>query len=111
MKDLIDFAEFTKVDLRVGQIKEAKLPEESEHLIQLLVDFGEEGERTIFAGIKKWYEPEELEGKKLVFVLNMKPKKTPFGESEGMLLAVDDKEGKPKIIELDNSIETGASLR
>ncbi len=110
MKDLISFAEFSKVDLRVGKVVEASIPEGSEHLIELRVSFGEEGKRTIFAGIKKWYPPEELMGKKLVFVLNMAPKKTPFGESEGMLLAVDDDKAEPKVIELKEVTE-GAVLR
>jgi len=110
MKDLVSFADFAKIDLRVGKVVEAKIPAGSEHLIQLRVDFGEEGERTIFAGIKKWYEPEDLEGKKLVFVLNMQPKKTPFGESEGMLLAVDNEAGEPQVIEL-TKVKEGAVLR
>ncbi len=110
MKDLISFAEFAKIDLRVGKVVEAKIPEGSEHLIELRVSFGEEGERTIFAGIKQWYLSDELKGKKLVFVLNMAPKKTPFGESEGMLLAVDSGEGKPLVIEVDQA-EEGAKLR
>ena len=92
-------------------MQEALVPEGSEHLIKLEVDFGEEGKRTIFAGIKKWYDPEELKGKKLVFVLNMRPKKTPFGESEGMLLAIDGQDGKAVMWEAPAEVEKGAVVR
>ena len=110
MKDLISFADFSKMELRVGKVVEAKIPEGSEHLIELRVSFGEEGKRTIFAGIKKWYSPEELVGKRLLFVANMEPKKTPFGESEGMLLAADGDGGKPELIEV-NHLSEGVLLR
>lgn len=107
MKDQIKFEEFTKVEVRVGTILEASVPEGSERLIQFRVDFKEE-QRTIFSGIKEWYTPEELVGVKTLWVTNIPPRKLPFGESEGMIFACDDSEGKPYIVRVGNEVEDGS---
>lgn len=107
MKDPITFAEYDKVEVRVGTIAQAIVPEGSEKLIQFTVDFGSET-RTIFSGIKEWYTPEELFGVKTLWVTNIPPKKTPFGESQGMLFACDSREGKPYIVKVDESVENGS---
>ncbi len=86
----IDFAEFAKVDLRVGEIVNASAIDGSDKLLKLVVSFGEFGERTIFSGIKASYEPTSLVGQKAVFVFNLKPRKMRFGISEGMLLCVGE---------------------
>ncbi len=116
MKPQIEFADFAKVEIRVGKIIEAIVPEGSEKLIQFRVDFGPSASsgqaeiRTIFSGIKEWYDPADLVGIKTTWVVNLAPKKTPFGESEGMLFACDDREGKPHILELGDEIEIGAEF-
>ncbi len=109
MKDLVGFADFGKLDIRVGEIIGAMVPEGSEQLVKLTVDFGGEGKRVIFAGVKEWYTPEELVGKKSVFVLNLAPKKTPFGDSEGMLLALGDE--RVYLIEIQPEVAAGTALR
>lgn len=109
MKDLVNFSEFSRLDLRIGEIIGAMVPEESETLVKLTVDFGDEGKRIIFAGIKKWYEPEELVGTRSVFVLNLKPKKTPFGDSEGMLLVAGEEQAY--LLSVPDEVEIGTSLR
>ena len=95
-EDLIDFNDFLKVEMRVGLVVEVTAPEWSNKLIKQRVDFGSElGERMIFSGLRKWYAPEDLQGKKLVYVTNLAPRKMGEEVSEGMILAVEDEEGKP----------------
>jgi len=107
MKPVITFEEFAKSEMRVGTIVEASVPEGSEKLLQFTVDFGDET-RTIFSGIKEWYSPEDLQGVKTIWVTNIPPKKTPFGESNGMLFACDSEDGKPYIVRLDESVTNGS---
>jgi methionyl-tRNA synthetase len=73
--DQIKYDEFAKVEFLIGEIKEAVEVEESDKLLRLQVDFGEEKLRTVFSGIKKWYLPADLIGKKTVFVTNIIPRK------------------------------------
>jgi methionine--tRNA ligase beta chain len=98
MMETISFEEVMKVEMRVGAIVEAEEVEGSSKLVQMKVDFGEKiGERTIFAGIKKWYKPEELVGKQTAFFMNLAPKKMgDFGESQGMLVAAEVFEGEER---------------
>lgn len=111
MKDIIDFADYAKIEVRVGQIVEASVPEGSNKLIMFKVDFGAEvGYKMIFSGIKEFYNPEELVGVKTMWVTNLAPKKTPFGDSEGMLFACDTKEGKPLIVRIGNEVEIGTEF-
>lgn len=109
MKDLIAFADYDKIEVRVGRIVEAIVPEGSAKLIQFTVDFGQE-KRTIFSGIKEWYAPEELVGVTTMWVTNIPPKKTPFGESQGMLFACDTAEGKPYIVRIGDEVALGCSF-
>lgn len=105
----ISYKDFLKIEVRVGKIVEASVPEGSERLIELKVNFGDLGEKTIFAGIKKWYDPEQLLGKKSLFVYNLEAKSTPFGDSEGMLFAVGGDEAR--VIFLQDDMEEGSLLR
>ncbi len=84
--ETIDFEDFAKVDLRIGRIVRAESIPEADKLLRLSVDIGAET-RTIFAGIKSAYAPEDLEGRLTVVVANLKPRKMRFGVSEGMVLA------------------------
>lgn len=119
MKDTINFEDYSKIEVRVGQIVEASVPEGSNKLIMFKVDFGTEiGHKTIFSGIKEWYSPDELVGVKTMWVVNLAPKKTPFGDSEGMLFACDDKDGsfgdaqrkKPYIVRVGDEVEAGSEF-
>ena len=82
----IGIDEFLKVDLRVARIVRAEHVPEADKLLKLELDLGGET-RTVFAGIKSAYEPEQLEGRLTVMVANLKPRKMRFGVSEGMVLA------------------------
>lgn len=103
----ITIDEFKKVKLRVAVIKNAEKVKKSDKLLKLQIDLGNE-DRQLVAGIAKSYDPEELIGKKVLVVANLKPAKL-FGlESQGMILALDtSEEGKVRLIEIDHSIQPG----
>jgi methionine--tRNA ligase beta chain len=104
----ISFQDFQKLDLRIGTVTKAEVPDWSHWVMKLTVDFGNElGEKTIFAGFKPFFKPEELEGKQYPFLINLEPKKIgPQGDySEGMLLAIDRKLNKPIIVENEEIFE------
>lgn len=84
---IIPYEDFAKVDLRIARIVEASEVEGSDKLLRLLVDVGELGNRTIFAGVKSAYTPQQLTGRLTVVVSNLAPRKMRFGNSEGMMLA------------------------
>ncbi len=86
----IGIEDFMKVDLRVGKIISAERVEKSEKLVKLKVDIGTEIPRQVVAGIGKSYTPEELIGKSIVIVANLKPAKLMGIESQGMLLAASN---------------------
>ncbi len=114
------FEDFSKLDIKIGTVTKAEVPEWSHWVMKLSVDFGDFGKRTIFAGIMKFYKVEDLEGKQFPFVFNMAPKKIgPMGDfSEGMMLAADfitdpDKpeEGKPVLFQLQEKVKDGTKVR
>ncbi len=86
LADEITIDRFAAVDLRIARIVKAEIVAESDKLLKLTLDIGSET-RTVFAGIKSAYQPEQLEGKLTVMVANLKPRKMRFGVSEGMVLA------------------------
>lgn len=107
---LIKIDDFAKVVLKVGKIMQAERVEKSNKLLKLLVDTGEE--RQIVAGIGKAYTPEELVGKKIVVVTNLEPAKLMGVESNGMLLAATDDEGRLSVLILDrDDVTQGARVR
>ncbi len=95
----IDIDQFFTVDLRVGRVLECEPVAKSEKLLKLRVDLGEStGPRQIVAGIAKAYSAEELVGTDIVVVANLKPAKLMGQESQGMLLAATDGEGRPIVV-------------
>lgn len=84
--DDITIDDFKKVDLRVARIQQAEPVAEADKLLKLQLDIGNNHSRQVFAGIKQHYSPEELEGRLVVYVANLKPRKMRFGLSEGMVL-------------------------
>jgi len=89
----ITIDDFSKIDMRVAIIREAYLVEGSKKLIRLMVDLGEGRLRQTFAGVRSTYpNPEELIGKKVIIVANLRPRQMKFGLSEGMLLSGGDSE-------------------
>jgi methionyl-tRNA synthetase len=110
LKPEIDYEEFSKIDLRVAKILAAEAVPKSNKLIKLRVDIGEE--RTIVAGIGKDYKPEELIGRQILVVANLKPVKLMGVESYGMLLATDtDTDKGLTVLTFDRKAKTGAKIR
>lgn len=105
----ISIDDFAKVSLRVAKIKACEKVPKSDKLYKLLLDDGE-GERQIVSGIAKWYAEEELVGKKVIVVANLKPAKLRGVESNGMLLAADAADGSAKVLFVDDSVECGAAI-
>ncbi len=107
---LIDISDFGKVDIRVARVLEAERVEGSDKLLYLKVDSGYD-ERHIVAGIAQHYAPEDVKGKKILLVANLKPAKIFGKESNGMLLAAKTgPKEKPAVIFPDDSIPVGARL-
>ena len=89
VSDTIGIDDFSRIDLRVARIVAAEEVVEADKLLKLTLDIGLE-QRTVFAGIKSAYTPEELVGRLTVMVANLSPRKMRFGESQGMVLAAGD---------------------
>lgn len=89
-KPTVAFDDFAKLDLRVAKIVEAEPHPNADRLLRLQVDDGSGTPRQICAGIKAFYNPEELVGKSVVIVANLEPRKIRGEESRGMLLAGSD---------------------
>ncbi|NLJ99831.1 MAG: methionine--tRNA ligase [Clostridia bacterium] len=109
LKDEITIEDFMKLDLRVAEIVKAEKIEKTDKLLELEVDLGVE-KRTLVAGIAEHYTPQELLGKKIVIVANLKPAKLRGVTSKGMLLAASEGENLG-LITLDRDIPLGAGVR
>ncbi len=106
---LYDVNEFWKFDMRVGEVKAAERIPRTHKLIKLTVDFGDHS-RTIIAGIGDQYTPEDLMGKKMIFVVNLKPKKLSGVISEGMMVVAEEEDGKVHLITLSNDVPNGTKV-
>ena len=108
----IDITDFTKVELRVGEVLKAERIPKADKLLLLSVDVGEDKPRTILAGIAEHYAPEEMVGRKIAVVANLKPRKMRGHESQGMLLAASVGENdKPVIATFTEDVPNGARLK
>jgi len=106
----ISIEEFSRIDLRVGKIIKAENVPKSQNLLKLTIDVGEGNLKTAVAGIAKYYSPESLEGKYVVVVTNLEPRKI-FGiESEVMILAAQDESGVV-IIGPERPVSSGSKVR
>lgn len=124
----IAIEDFQKIDIRIGTITKAEVPEWSHWVMKLTVDFGDPpaggGEKIIFSGIMKFFKPQDLEGKQFPFVVNLKPKKIgPDGDfSQGMMImpcpAEAESEGgrpeeevAPVLFNLSQKVPNGTKVR
>lgn len=106
---MITLEEFQKVELRVGKILSAEKVPDTDKLLKLSVDMGEENPRQIISGIALYFpNTEVLIGKKCMFVANLEPRTIKGLESQGMLLAVSTKEGKFSLVTPSDEIPPGA---
>ena len=106
-KNTIEFDDFTKVDIRVGTVIEAENVPKSDKLLKLKVDTGLD-KRTILSGISKYYTPEKILNKKVMVLINLKPRKMMGFESQGMLLLADDGDGNLSLMQPDSNISDGS---
>jgi len=106
----MNIEEFQKIDLRIGKIIVAEKIKNSDKLLRLEVDFGDEW-RQIVSGIAEYYTPEELIGKKAVFVLNLDSKIIKGVESQGMILAGEDENGNLALLVPDKEIKEGTKIK
>lgn len=106
----ISFEEFQKLDLRIGKITEANQIPSSKNLIRVVVDFGSE-KRQAVAGLLQWYQPQDLVGKKCLFILNLQKRKVMGVESQCMILAAEDDTGNVTVLRPEKDITEGSKIR
>jgi methionyl-tRNA synthetase len=109
MAEEISFADFEKIELRIGKIIEATAVPESKKLIKILVDFGSETRQAV-AGLLKYYKPEELVSKKCVFLLNLQRRMLAGIESQCMILAAEDESGNVTVLQPEKDIVEGSRI-
>ncbi len=107
----LEFETFMEVELRVGKIVNVEDHPNADRLYVVKLDDGTDSQRTICAGIKEYYSSEDLMGKTVVFVANLKPRPLRGVVSEGMMLAADDGDGAVKLVTIDGDISTGSLVR
>ncbi|MCW1300886.1 MAG: methionine--tRNA ligase subunit beta [Candidatus Nanoarchaeia archaeon] len=106
----ISFDEFQKVEMKVGKIIEATEVPNSKKLLKLIVDFGDEKRQSV-AGIRPNYTPDQLIGRKYVFVVNLQKKVMMGIESQCMILAAEDAEGNVVLVAPEREIREGSRVR
>jgi len=106
----IEIGDFAKVDMRVGVVRAAERLKKSRKLLQLSVDIGEAEPRTILAGIAEKYGPDEMLGRRIAVVANLKPRKMMGRLSEGMLVAASLEDGEPCLAGFPDETPIGARL-
>jgi methionyl-tRNA synthetase len=107
----ITIDEFAKVKLVTAKILTAEPVEKADKLLKLTVDAGEQSPRTVVSGIAKHFTCEELVGKKIVLVANLKPAKLRGIMSQGMILCGEDSDGTLRLITPDGDITPGSEVR
>lgn len=109
-KEQIEYDDFMKLDLRVGEVLKAEKVKKADKLLKLQLDLGSE-KRQIVSGIAKYYEPEQLVGKKVICVTNLKPVKLRGEMSEGMILSGEDEKGNLSLATVDSSLPNGSVVK
>lgn len=107
----IEFADFEKIDLRIGKIIEAEEIKEADKLLRLKVDIGHGITKQIIAGIKSAYSAEKILGRKVLICANLKPRKMKFGISEGMVLAAGDGGPDLFVLSADEGAQVGSRVK
>ncbi|NOS94135.1 MAG: methionine--tRNA ligase [Cyclobacteriaceae bacterium] len=105
----ITFDDFSKMDIRVGTILSAERVEKSKKLLKLQVDTGID-KRTVMSGIAEHFSPEQLVGKQVTILVNLAPRKIMGVESQGMILMAEDKDGKLRLLQPNESVSPGSTV-
>jgi methionine--tRNA ligase beta chain len=109
--ETINIDDFLKIKIKIGKILEAEHLEQSNKLLKLKVDFGNDDIRTVLSGISKWYDPEELINNNFAFVINLAPRKILDYESQAMILAAyDEEKDMVSILKPDKQIDHGINV-
>ncbi len=109
---MVSFAEWEKLDLKIGTIKAVKQHPNADKLYVLLIEMGEgEQDRELVAGLKEHYSEDELIGKKVIVLANLEPKIVRGITSEGMVLAADDGTNPIALLTVDRDVNDGAKVR
>lgn len=106
---MISFEDFKKIDLRVAKILFAEEVPETDKLLKLEIDLGDE-KRQIVSGIKENYEPKDLIGKEIIVIANLEPRTLKGTESQGMLLAAHDEGGAPVLLGTWKEVQPGSKI-
>lgn len=110
IKQTIDFADFEKLDIRVGHIKHCERVKKANKLLKFTIDDGSGTDRTIVSGIAKFYEPESLIGKDVCFIANLAPRKLMGIESQGMILSAEDFDGSLSVSTVEHLVKPGSQV-
>ena len=109
-ENLISIDDFARIDLRVAEVLAAEAVAKADKLLKLTVKLGDET-RTVVSGIRQWFEPEALVGRKVILVANLKPAKLRGIESQGMILAAEDDQGNLDLIGTGLDLPSGTRVR
>lgn len=101
----VTFDDFKKIEIRIGKVLSCDKMENADKLLRLQVDFGD-FKRQIISGIAQWYDPKNLEGKLLPFIVNLEPRNFRGEESQGMLMAAEG-EDEPILLEPSREVKEG----
>jgi methionyl-tRNA synthetase len=108
----ITIEDFTKIEMRVGEILTAEPVPKADKLLRFTIDVGEAQPRQVLAGIREYYEPASLIGRRIVVVSNLAPRKLRGFESQGMVLAASvGAEGRPVLATFTEDVPNGARLK
>lgn len=107
----ITIDDFAKIQLKVGKVVECRKVEKADKLLCSKIDLGEGAPRTIVSGIAKYYTPEEMVGKQVIVVTNLKPVKLRGIESQGMVLCASDENGNLALVTPEKDIDAGSEVR
>ncbi len=110
VKDIIPFEDFEKLDIRVGLVKDCEKVKKSKKLLKFTLDDGSGEDRTILSGIAQWYEPEQLIGKRVLFIANLAPRKMMGEESCGMILSAVNYNGDLSVTTTLDDVKGGSQV-
>ena len=110
IKENVDFSDWEKLDIRVGHIKDCEKVKKSNKLLKFTIDDGSGKDRTICSGIAKFYTPEDLIGKDVLFIANLAPRKLMGIESQGMILSAENFDGDLSVTTILKSVKPGSKI-
>ena len=111
VKPTVSFEDFEKLDIRVGLVKNCEKVKKSKKLLQVTIDDGTGTDRTILSGIAQFYDnPEELVGKRVLFVANFAPRKMMGIESQGMILSAVDFDDTLSVVTTSKDVKPGSQV-